>query len=66
MLRDADMLALLMARKPKHSLPQPFYTDPDLYQIDLQRLFYVDWLFAIPACEIPKTGNFVTMAVGAY
>jgi Rieske 2Fe-2S family protein len=66
MLRDADMLALLMARKPKHSLPQAFYTDPDLYQIDLQRLFYVDWLFAIPACEIPKTGNFVTLEIGAY
>ena len=25
-----------------------------------------DWLFAIPSCEIPKTGNFVTLQVGVY
>ncbi|WP_415012780.1 Rieske 2Fe-2S domain-containing protein [Amaricoccus sp.] len=30
------------------------------------RFWYRDWLFAIPACEIPKTGNFVTLQVGAY
>lgn len=65
-MRDADALALLMSRRENQSLPQPFYTDPGLYEVDLSRIWYRDWLFALPACEIPKTGNYVTMQVGAY
>ncbi|MGB8623924.1 MAG: aromatic ring-hydroxylating dioxygenase subunit alpha [Paracoccaceae bacterium] len=66
MLRDADVLSLLMARKPGHSLPQPFYTDPGLFQADMRNIFYREWLNAIAAVEIPKTGNYVTLQIGAY
>jgi Rieske 2Fe-2S family protein len=66
MLGKAETLALLMNRKPNQSLAQPFYTDPAIFELDMQSIFYADWLFAIPACEIPKTGNYVTYKVGAY
>lgn len=66
MYRDADMLSLLMARKPKHSLPGPLYNDPELFDVEMRKIWFRDWIFAIPACEIPKTGNYVTMPVGAY
>ncbi|SUZ32853.1 Anthranilate 1,2-dioxygenase large subunit [Roseibaca ekhonensis] len=66
MPRDSDMLAQLMRRKPAHSLPRALYTDPDMYEVDLDRLWYTEWLFAIPGCEIPKTGNHITVQVGAY
>ncbi|NUB46225.1 aromatic ring-hydroxylating dioxygenase subunit alpha [Fertoebacter nigrum] len=66
MLADHDALTLLRNRKPNHALEQPLYCDPGVFQADLDQLWYKDWLFAIPACEIPKTGNFVTMQVGAY
>ncbi|WP_126977659.1 aromatic ring-hydroxylating oxygenase subunit alpha [Frigidibacter oleivorans] len=65
-MRDADAIQLLLSRKHNHALPQPFYTDPGLFEIDLQQVWYKEWLFALPACEIPKTGNYVTMQVGAY
>lgn len=65
-MRDADALALLLSRKKNHSLPQPFYNDPGMFQLDLERFWYQDWLFALPSCEIPKTGNYITMQVGAY
>lgn len=65
MLGKAETLALLMNRKPNQSLAQPFYTDPAIFELDMQSIFYADWLFAIPACEIPKTGNYVTYKVGA-
>ncbi|MEL6978563.1 MAG: aromatic ring-hydroxylating dioxygenase subunit alpha [Pseudomonadota bacterium] len=61
-----EMLSLLMARKPKHTLPQPLYNDPDLYQVDLEMIFYRDWLLAGPTCEIPKAGAYLTVQVGAY
>jgi Rieske 2Fe-2S family protein len=37
MLRDAEVLSLLMSRRPDHSLPRALYTDPDAFQVDLDR-----------------------------
>jgi Rieske 2Fe-2S family protein len=66
MLQDADVQSLLATRKPKHSLPRPFYTDPDIFRLDLERILYQSWLYAVPACDVPKPGNYVTYKVGLY
>ncbi|MFW2544292.1 aromatic ring-hydroxylating oxygenase subunit alpha [Primorskyibacter sp. 2E107] len=66
MLREPDVLAQLMRRKPAHSLPQDLYCDPGVFQVDLEKIWYRDWLFSIPACEIPKVGDYVVHEVGAY
>lgn len=66
MTDDARTLGLLETRKPDHALPRPFYTDADLFDVDLRNVWYRDWLFAIPSCELAGTGSFVTMQVGAY
>jgi phenylpropionate dioxygenase-like ring-hydroxylating dioxygenase large terminal subunit len=66
MLMDADVPGLLASRKPKHSLPRPFYTDAEIFRLDLEHIFYRSWLFAVPSCEIPKPGNYVTFKVGLY
>ena len=66
MQADHDALSLLQNRRPNHALEQALYCSAGAFQADLDQLWYKDWLFAIPACEIPKTGNFVTMQVGAY
>ena len=66
MSTSAETLSRLATRKPAHALERPFYTDPDIFKLDLDLLWYRDWLFAIPACEIPKAGNYVTWTVGAY
>ncbi len=51
--KDA-MLAELRTRNPSRSLAQKFYTDPDFYRLDLETIFYRDWLFAGHDCEIPR------------
>ena len=66
MLEDFDVQALIAARRPGHSLPRDFYTDPEVFRLDLERIFYRSWLFAVPACEIPRPGNYVTHKVGLY
>lgn len=65
---DAETKAkeLLHRRAPGHSLEQSFYTDPEIFQIDLERIFYSDWLYATPACALPKPGSYITHRVGAY
>lgn len=57
---------LLARRRPGHALTQPFYTDPEIFRQDLEMIFYRDWLFVAPACELPKAGSFVTHQVGEY
>nr|WP_247869199.1 aromatic ring-hydroxylating dioxygenase subunit alpha [Ahrensia sp. 13_GOM-1096m] len=55
-----------MRRKPTHSLAQDLYCDPGVFQSDMEQIWYREWLFSIPACEIPKAGNYVVHEVGAY
>ncbi|MEO1018255.1 MAG: aromatic ring-hydroxylating dioxygenase subunit alpha [Pseudomonadota bacterium] len=66
MIRDADLLALMMSRRPNHSLAQAFYNDPAVYDADLRHIFAREWIYALAAPEIPKAGNYVTLQIGAY
>ena len=54
MTQDFDVLSLLATRRPNHSLPRPFYTDPQIFRLDLEQIWYRSWLFAVPTCELPK------------
>ncbi|QEU07311.1 aromatic ring-hydroxylating oxygenase subunit alpha [Paracoccus yeei] len=66
MLNPAEILSQLANRQPKYSLSRDLYCDEGVFQNDLEQIWYKEWLFAIPACEIPKTGNYATLQVGAY
>lgn len=61
-----EMLDLLTRRDPNFSLEQKFYTDPDYFKLDLENIFYRDWLFVGHDCELPKTGSYMTVQIGAY
>ena len=60
------MLTALNARRKGLSLERSFYTDPDFYRLDLETIFYRDWLFAGHDCEIAAPGNYFTLRVGDY
>jgi Rieske 2Fe-2S family protein len=63
----SDALSDLLARRqPGFSLERPFYTDPGIHEADLEHIFYRDWLFAIPACQLTKAGAYARVTVGAY
>lgn len=55
---------LIAARKPGFSLPRDLYCGQQAFQDDLEQIWYREWLFVVPSCEIPKTGNFCTLNVG--
>jgi len=63
--RDA-MLARLRRRKPETALQRDFYCSPEDFQIDLQTIWYRDWLFVGHDCEVPDPGNYMTVQVGDY
>ena len=62
----ADMLSRLRNRKPGYSLDQPFYINEEFHKLDLEHIWYKDWLFVGHDCEIPNPGNYTTVQVGAY
>jgi hypothetical protein len=62
MLHDADVLSLLMSRRRDYSLPRTL--DADVFEIELERIWYKSWLFAVPACELPMAGSYVTYLAG--
>jgi glycine betaine catabolism A len=61
---DARLAALLGERRPNRSLPQEFYGDPEIFRIDMERIWGRYWLYAGHACTIPEPGDFLTYKIG--
>ncbi|HXW47294.1 MAG TPA: aromatic ring-hydroxylating dioxygenase subunit alpha [Streptosporangiaceae bacterium] len=63
--RDAAWLPDIMAtHEVGRALPGTFYTHPDLYELELARIWYQGWLFAAVASELPGPGSYVVYTVG--
>jgi Rieske 2Fe-2S family protein len=63
----ADRMRHQLAHRPEgHALPGDFYRDQGFYDLDLELLFYREWILAGHDCELQKPGDFFTMQIGAY
>ncbi len=60
------MLDRLRRRNPRGALEREFYCSPQDYQIDLEEIWYKDWLFVGHDCELAAPGAFLTVQVGEY
>lgn len=58
------MRELISQRKANFSLPQPFYTDDEFFKLDMEHIFYRQWLFAAHDCEIFESGDYITFDIG--
>ncbi len=56
--------ARLASRVPGHALPGAFYTDPEIYRLDLAAIFHREWIFVGATCEIEEPGSFLTVTIG--
>lgn len=66
MLNDATVnkvIAELDKCQDGYALPQAFYCDDDLFQVDMEEIFYKEWIFAGPECEIPNPGDYITFQI---
>lgn len=50
--------ARLPARRTGWTLPQPYFNDPEIYRLDVDRIWRTGWLFAGHGCEIPAAGDY--------
>lgn len=61
---QAAIKELISKHPPKRALDQDFYTDPDIYERDLERIYMRSWLYAGHVSEIPKTGDWFLFELG--
>jgi phenylpropionate dioxygenase-like ring-hydroxylating dioxygenase large terminal subunit len=40
------------------------YTDPRIFEDELEQIFYRGWIFVGHDSEIPRTGDFITRSIG--
>lgn len=54
------------SRRQGFSLDRSFYTDPDVFQLDMELIWYRQWLFAGHDCELTRPGSFFTIKIGDH
>ena len=59
-----EYLTLLQEAAPGWTLPQPFYTDPDIYAFDVSTIFTRSWLMLGFETELPQVGSYLALTVG--
>jgi Rieske 2Fe-2S family protein len=60
------LLRRVEAREPGTGLGRAFYVDPDIFALELDLIFYREWLFAAHTAELSTTGSYLTLQIGAY
>ncbi len=55
----ASIAELIASHKPGWALDQGFYTDPAIYQLELDRIVMRNWIFAAHASQIPDGGDYL-------
>jgi Rieske 2Fe-2S family protein len=50
---------LIDSRKPGWALEQRFYTDPDMYELELQKILLKNWFMAGHVSQLPNKGDFI-------
>jgi glycine betaine catabolism A len=55
---------LLAGQTPGHTLPQAFHLDPEVYRLELERIWRRGWLFAAHTAELRHAGDRSVFDVG--
>jgi Rieske 2Fe-2S family protein len=64
MVKDARTVAELIAdQRPGYALEQRFYTDPAVYELELDRIVNRNWILAGHQSELPEPGDFKVLKV---
>ena len=56
---------LIAAQKPGYALDQRFYTDPDIYDLEIDRIVTRNWIMAGHESELPELGDFKVFNVAS-
>ena len=64
-MQDQRTIAELVAdQRQGHPLEQRFYTDPDIYRLEIERIINRNWLLAGHVSQVPAPGDFFVTEMG--
>lgn len=46
------------------TLPSRFYTSTEIFEEELERIFYSKWIYVACEADLPKTGDYITLKIG--
>ncbi len=66
-MNDLARIAALLDQRPEgHCLPQGLYNDPVAFAFDQQAIYGTSWIMAGFACELPRSGSYLSQMVGSW
>jgi phenylpropionate dioxygenase-like ring-hydroxylating dioxygenase large terminal subunit len=60
-----DLAALIRRHAPGHALEREFYTDPQIFERDMDRLLLRHWFCAAHVSSVPHAGDFLVVDLGS-
>ena len=55
---DPTIEELIASQRPGHALDQRFYTDDDIYELEVERIINRNWILAGHESELPEPGDY--------
>ena len=46
------------------TLPSRFYTSTEIFEEELERIFYSRWIYVACEADIPKAGDYIALKIG--
>ena len=46
------------------TLPARYYTSPEIFNEELERIFYSRWIYVACEADLPKPGDYTTLKIG--
>jgi glycine betaine catabolism A len=62
----SEMLRRLDMRREGFTLDQKFYGDVAFHELDMEHIYYREWLFVGHECELASPGDYFTVQIGGY
>lgn len=56
--------ALLARRRPGYSLEQDFYTSPEIFDLDIEAIFFRHWIYVGVEPDVPDAGDVMVVDIG--
>jgi Rieske 2Fe-2S family protein len=63
-VESADLTASIRSHRPGHALARDFYTDPAIFEHDVERMLLRHWFCAGHVSSIPRTGDYLVADLG--
>ena len=63
-MKKTEIKNLIKKQKSNYTLDQQFYTNDDIFDLDLKNIFYNQWVFVGHISRIPNLGDYFLFNIG--